>query len=693
MASHASYSVQVKWDGSTWTEEWSRVKSLTINRGRDGGMLSTPQAGKLDLLVKNADKRFSPAYSSSPIYANLLPGKEARVRAIVGRSVSLDGTAYLQMGTDVADFKITTHLSFGCAFKRSGTNANQRLIAKGGAFELRVDGTSGVVAELEIGGVTQTATDATATGTGWMLAIVTFDGEAIDLYVADLSDGSLTTTTTTTAADVANTTELLTIGADSDGANQFTGLIAYPFVRDDWLSADDVRRIINRGVAYQPKTARLVGWWTFRNSSGADDSGNSNTIAESGDPTYPALTDLYDVVLFHGYTKRFRMEASQRQALVECEDLLGALARHDNTVALVTDQDTGALVDDVLDAFGWDSSNRVIETGLSDVEVAGWSDGAKTVLDQLSEREHGLFLIDPSGWPEFQNRDYRRQRTGVSAQANFDGSDLVVDSNYELDDENIYNDIIIQSTPANAQATEVLWTLQATPLLQDGDSITFVARFRDPDTGEAIKAGSVINPASTTDYTANSLASGSGTDRTANLTVTPTIKADQASLACAASGAALYITKLQIRGAPYEEYDAVEIEKEDATSQTAYQKRTLSIGNRFFDDVVDSEEYAEMLLERFKDPIGKINPVTIQANRSIDQLFYAAMLTISDRITITDSLTGLSGEAFFIEKVTHEITHGDEPHHRVVWVVAPVSAYGYWVLGTSEFDGETTLAY
>ena len=87
----ANYSVQVQWDGTNWTEEWSRVKKMTISRGREKGVLGSPMVGQLVMVMKNSDLRFSPANADGDLYGDLLPGKAARVRAMIGQAATLDG--------------------------------------------------------------------------------------------------------------------------------------------------------------------------------------------------------------------------------------------------------------------------------------------------------------------------------------------------------------------------------------------------------------------------------------------------------------------------------------------------------------------------------------------------------------------------------------------------------------------------
>ena len=695
----ASYSVQVKWDGSNWEEEWSNVKQITINQGRTGGVLSQPEIGALELVMRNGDMRYSPAYAAGDLYGELVPGKEVRVRALAGAAASFDGSSYLQMDTDHADFKIASHLSLGCIFKRTADGASQRLIAKAdpaGAlcYQLMVDESNGIVAEVAVEGLAYSVADATATGAGWYLAIVTHDHETLRLYTASLPDGALSVASTSAEGDITDSTELLTIGADSSGGNEFTGLIYNAFVRADWLSAFDVQRILNRGAAHHPVSDLLAGWWTFKNLSAADDSGNSHSLSATGTVTYPALTDLYNFNLYYGKTTSFRMEIPQRQANIGCETEEGPFKRQDdNTVPLVT-ATTGELVGDALDSYGWDADNRLIDVGLTNVPIGGWSlRSGLDVSQELADAEFGLFYFDQAGWPTFENRDHRRLGQAANVQANFDGTDLIADAEYLLDASQLYNYITRTTNPRVAQPTSVLWSSGYVPFYRTSGS-TKISYAYYLQSGQKVEAANVVCVANT-DYVANAQADGLGADRTANLTVAIVSSGSQARITLTTT-ADLYVTKLQLRGTIYQNWQPESISSSDPTSITAYGRRSLVLDNSFWQEQAHPLEdvpFIHMLLARFANPLGTIDPLLIQANRNPEHLRTTLLLHLSERIMVSNAMTGISNAEFFVEHIQHSISHGATPHHVATILVEPVSTWGSWEIGVSTFDDETKLAY
>src|SRR3972149_3609153 len=79
-----TFTVEVKWDTSNWTNESSRVRGAHVWAGfeRPGDFVAS--VGRCSITFGNRDKRFSPGYAAGPLYGNLMPRREARVQASDG---------------------------------------------------------------------------------------------------------------------------------------------------------------------------------------------------------------------------------------------------------------------------------------------------------------------------------------------------------------------------------------------------------------------------------------------------------------------------------------------------------------------------------------------------------------------------------------------------------------------------------
>jgi hypothetical protein len=75
------YQLDIRWDGVTWTDETSRLKSFTVQRGQSDDLAQT-EAGTLALVMKDTTGRFNPANAASPLQPYITyPLRQVRLRA------------------------------------------------------------------------------------------------------------------------------------------------------------------------------------------------------------------------------------------------------------------------------------------------------------------------------------------------------------------------------------------------------------------------------------------------------------------------------------------------------------------------------------------------------------------------------------------------------------------------------------
>jgi hypothetical protein len=94
------WGLEVDWDNDglfTGASEDARLKSFSITRGREGMFSSATggesrfarmQVGQCTLALDNHDRRYDPWYATSPLYANVQPGREVRLRVKNGSAGS-----------------------------------------------------------------------------------------------------------------------------------------------------------------------------------------------------------------------------------------------------------------------------------------------------------------------------------------------------------------------------------------------------------------------------------------------------------------------------------------------------------------------------------------------------------------------------------------------------------------------------
>ena len=96
-----------------------------------------------------------------------------------------------------------------------------------------------------------------------------------------------------------------------------------------------------------------------------------------------------------------------------------------------------------IDAIGWPSDRRDINTGTLQVGSQSGTDNILTALQECETAENAQLFIAKDGKATFRNRDYRLSNTkAINVQATFsnDGSNLpYADVGVSFDDEEIIN--------------------------------------------------------------------------------------------------------------------------------------------------------------------------------------------------------------------------------------------------------------
>lgn len=401
----------------------------------------------------------------------------------------------------------------------------------------------------------------------------------------------------------------------------------------------------------------------------------------------PTTTDT--TVVFTGFIQRMAPSPrwDQNYVYVLCYDGLDYMARTEVRTSLEKDIGTGACITKILDAASWDAGLRDIDTGQDTVPYAYWHKvKARTGLTDVEKSEVGFIYVNGSGELVFEDRHHRMKPPHTTSQHHF--NETASDCHAIWSPDLIYNEVRSTITPWDLGSLAVFWTLQQTgadsPLIRAGESLTVWA---DAD----YFLDSVTNPAETTDYLMNTASDGSGSNVSSDFTVTPTVFAQTCKLVIANGGAVdAYVTFLQVRGTEYAPQEGTTIVETDSTSQDDYGLRTLALDAKLMDDVVDAISYSQYLISRYKQPQPNIELVAY--NRDSDHLTALITMELSDRVTVTNSVLGLSAAPYYINAMEHHVKMGKV--HEVKYTLSAVGDEGeFWCLGTStlgDATGETT---
>jgi hypothetical protein len=270
---------------------------------------------------------------------------------------------------------------------------------------------------------------------------------------------------------------------------------------------------------------------------------------------------------------------------------------------------------------------------------------------------------------------------------------------------NIYNRVKLNSYPRKVDAAPVvLWNLENPIELAAGQTLSKLrSSYRDPN-GKSVSI-SAIDSSMSVSYTANSLRTGAGTDRTSSLTVTPNYGSSEVEYDLAnAYTSTIYVTVLTFSGRGVTTFDTASVTFESQSSITNYDIQELTIDFPYVDDAttlfVASNNLDRALLETGTDyllmedgsyfklddtagvfdllvsdePSYWIESATFTANRDKFNMLAFMCLTAGASIYITETMTGVTGDyVYYINGYDFEIL----PAGIVKWHPQLVSALKY----------------
>lgn len=241
----------------------------------------------------------------------------------------------------------------------------------------------------------------------------------------------------------------------------------------------------------------------------------------------------------------------------------------------------------------------------------------------------------------------------------------------------------------------VLFGLQTAPEIKKLETFDITANYRDPDQ-KAVRVGgtNMATPVASTDYTFNSASDGSGTDLTANLDVTVEFGSNAATVQIINGGVIGYLTKFELRGWGMYAYEPVVCVAADSTSQDTYGQKTIRLDVAYQESFGFGQSVAGYIVGQNKDPFARADGVKFTANYSSTLMTHALAREPGDRVSVTETLTGLSSVAHFINAVHLQID-GDY-RLRCDWLLQPARSDEFWLLnvaGRTELSTTTRLAW
>ena len=627
----AKWVVGVDWDNDGYFSGVDEdvtydVLGLTLEHFRDlaSGYV---EAARLELELKNADHKYSPPNSRSPLSGRLKPGRRVWLRAAYpydalagapgarlsdhtpdldasfswteharGFQIETSGagarTAGAGSGVRVATMDLGERdVSFGCRFTRGANESSHgglcfRYSDAASYMYVRVTGGAIEVRKVESGGDSLVASAAYAwpSGASRLLQVV-LHGDSVRVFVDDA--------------------EVLEAVSSFNAAATRHGLCCDDDADHSWSD--------------------FGGW----------------------------------VSLFHGAVDLVRprprpgAEYCYLRALDEMERLTSVTLYTHATSQLPQSSDD--ILGDMLDYGDVSPTRRRLDAGVTLVpdtwSPSIWNVRALDEVHRLQDEEDGLVYVDGHGYWRMESRGHRASGPHASPLATLgdDGdsggayfSDLAWDDGAG----NVENIVFMRIRDATNEGEQTAWTLTETPWFGAHQTKEFLAESRTYDT-----VGGQIRPRRGTDYAANTLRDGAGTDISREVSVSHPARGEfngRGTLIRVTFGpTAGFLTVLKLRTRNAFSYDdPVLVKAEDADSRGTYGERTKTIEARWTREAAPALATIEARRDRRKDPKTVLRAIVPNGSRS--NVLLMLQRSFSDRITVTYPDMGIA-EDFFVE--------------------------------------------
>jgi len=326
---------------------------------------------------------------------------------------------------------------------------------------------------------------------------------------------------------------------------------------------------------------------------------------------------------------------------------------------------------------------RQFETGQSVLTRLGdqWGDAipADEAIRQIVESERGRFYVNREGTAVFLNRHHTLLNHNIKAVFSDDMAGLHY--SYAA---NIRNRVQVTVTPRGiGEADTVLWQLENRQRIPAGGRQRIAIRYHDAN-GNPVSARGVKAV-----YSASTSSTG-GESAAASISVVLDYSgADRASLSISNNSSRdVFLEELTLRGTPISGGNPMMLEYSDHTSITNYGLHTLSLDLPALSSLDEADAIARYELARRKLPAGMLTTLSTNSRAHPAETLE---LTLFDRITVHESQTGHSSDAFIVAE-DHQVSAGGAAH-QVTWTLEPADDTRFAVLGTMRLDGPQVLAY
>lgn len=308
-------------------------------------------------------------------------------------------------------------------------------------------------------------------------------------------------------------------------------------------------------------------------------------------------------------SSRPKENKSDRTVEVQVYDYITFIENSTLAAAIYENQRSDEIIEDILSNLGFGTSQYSLDQGLNTIPFA-WFDKGKSAgrrIREICEAEEAHFYQDENGVLRFENRNHYANFPHQTVQKTIDSGDILEDEN-DTSTQIINRAIVIAKPRKVDSVASTIWTHGTVESIGPGQSITIWAAFYDDQAGtEPLPIKEITTPAENTDYEANTVADGSGTDRSASVSISVTNFVESAKIIVTNNHGTdtIYITLLQLRGKAARVTQAIQAISEDTDSINKFEAQDYVLENNLMQSKTVAETIADNLVARYSNPMDR----------------------------------------------------------------------------------------
>jgi hypothetical protein len=304
---------------------------------------------------------------------------------------------------------------------------------------------------------------------------------------------------------------------------------------------------------------------------------------------------------------------------------------------------------------------------------------------KLAASELGPIYTKADGTLRYENRHTRLlNTTSVWTITDTNLQDLSLPSTRD----EILNTVRVTVHPKDVDTAPIttVYELTSPVFVGAAQTVALTFDFLDPVTNDPIGATDIQTQLAGTDYTANTNDDGSGTDLTSLFLMTLTKGASGGRFTVNnSSGSDGYLTFNRLIGRAIRDTGEIQLSDSDSVSIAAVGEHSVQLDMPYQSDTNIGQSVATYLLNKYSSAFAQARRIRVVAT-STTLLSQLLARDISDRITVSETVTGLNSSYFINGEVLRVTSTG---HLVADYILAPAVdplAGLYFILDVSHLD-------